>query len=48
MFVPLHCLNFSIGGDQTQHILWRLQNGELEDLLPKVSLASVYVIIMLL
>lgn len=26
---PLHALNFGIGGDQTQHVLWRLQNGEL-------------------
>jgi len=36
MFVPLHCLNFCIGGDQTQHLLWRIQNGELENLAPKV------------
>lgn len=36
MFVPLHCLNFGIGGDQTQNILWRLQNGELEGFSPKV------------
>ncbi|XP_070549322.1 platelet-activating factor acetylhydrolase IB subunit alpha1-like [Ptychodera flava] len=35
-FVPMHCLNFGIGGDATQHVLWRLQNGELDDLKPKV------------
>ena len=35
-FAPLHCLNFGIGGDQTQHVLWRLHNGELECLKPKV------------
>ncbi|WAR05809.1 PA1B2-like protein [Mya arenaria] len=35
MFEPLHCLNFGIGGDQTQHVLWRVQNGELENLEPK-------------
>ena len=37
MFVPLHCLNFGIGSDQTQHVLWRVQNGELDNFLPKVS-----------
>jgi len=36
MFVPLHCLNFGVGGDQTQHVLWRLTNGELEGFSPKV------------
>ncbi|ESN96576.1 hypothetical protein HELRODRAFT_163653 [Helobdella robusta] len=36
LFVPLHCLNFGIGSDQTQNVLWRLQNGELEDFAPKV------------
>ncbi|ESO94615.1 hypothetical protein LOTGIDRAFT_145016 [Lottia gigantea] len=36
MFEPLHCINFGIGGDQTQHVLWRIQNGELEDVKPKV------------
>ena len=29
-FSPLKSLNFGIGGDRTQHVLWRLQNGELE------------------
>lgn len=36
LFVPMHCLNFSIGGDQTQHLLWRLMNGELDNLSPKI------------
>ncbi|XP_062594996.1 platelet-activating factor acetylhydrolase IB subunit alpha2-like [Saccostrea cucullata] len=36
MFEPLHCLNFGIGGDQTQNILWRLMNGELDTLEAKV------------
>ncbi|RXG53459.1 Platelet-activating factor acetylhydrolase IB subunit beta [Armadillidium vulgare] len=34
-FVPMHSLNFGIGGDQTQNVLWRLHNGELECLKPK-------------
>eukprot|EP00057_Strongylocentrotus_purpuratus_P031759 XP_785569.2 PREDICTED: platelet-activating factor acetylhydrolase IB subunit gamma [Strongylocentrotus purpuratus] len=36
MFIGYHCLNFGLGGDQTQHVLWRLQNGELENIQPKV------------
>lgn len=28
--------NFAWGGDRTQHILWRLENGELDGLRPKV------------
>lgn len=29
-FMPLKSLNFGVGGDRTQHVLWRLQNGEME------------------
>ena len=36
-FEPLKSANFGIGGDQTQHVLWRLQDGkELEGISPKV------------
>jgi lysophospholipase L1-like esterase len=28
-------VNFGIGGDRTQHVLWRIQNGELEGISPK-------------
>ena len=30
LFVPLDVANFGIGGDTTQGVLWRMQNGELE------------------
>uniref|UniRef100_A0A2K6LFM2 Platelet-activating factor acetylhydrolase IB subunit alpha2 n=3 Tax=Colobinae TaxID=9569 RepID=A0A2K6LFM2_RHIBE len=36
LFSPLHALNFGIGGDTTRHVLWRLKNGELENIKPKV------------
>ncbi|XP_055082752.1 platelet-activating factor acetylhydrolase IB subunit beta isoform X2 [Periophthalmus magnuspinnatus] len=36
LFSPLHALNFGIGGDTTCNVLWRLQNGELENISPKV------------
>jgi lysophospholipase L1-like esterase len=40
-FVPLHAANFGIGGDRTQHVLWRLQNGELEGIHPKVVMLMI-------
>lgn len=36
LFSPLHALNFGVGGDATQHVLWRLSNGELDNIRPKV------------
>lgn len=33
--------NFGIGGDRTQHVLWRLQNGELEGITPKVMMLMI-------
>ena len=33
--------NFGIGGDRTQHVLWRIQNGELDTIAPKVVVLMV-------
>lgn len=35
-YEPLHAANFGIGGDRTQHVLWRITNGELDGIHPKV------------
>jgi len=35
-FAPLRAANFGISGDRTQHVLWRMANGELTGLQPKV------------
>jgi lysophospholipase L1-like esterase len=34
-YAPLKAANFGIGGDRTQHVLWRLRNGEAEGYQPK-------------
>ena len=33
--------NFGIGGDQTQHVLWRITNGELDGIKPKVAVIMI-------
>ena len=33
--------NFGIGGDRTQHVLWRIQNGELNGLKPKAAVLMI-------
>ncbi len=35
-FAPLKAANFGTGGDRTEHVLWRLQNGNFDGLKPKL------------
>jgi hypothetical protein len=35
-FGKLHPVNAGIAWDQTQHVMWRIQNGELDDIHPRV------------
>lgn len=35
LFSPLHALNFGGIGDETQHVLWRIENGELKHIKPQ-------------
>jgi lysophospholipase L1-like esterase len=40
-FEPLHAANFGIGGDRTQHVLWRIENGELDGYSPKAAVLMI-------
>lgn len=40
-FEPLKSANFGIGGDRTQHVLWRIAQGEMEGIKPKVAVVMI-------
>jgi beta-glucosidase len=35
------CLNFGVGGDRTEHVLWRFEQGQLDGLKPKVAVVMI-------
>jgi lysophospholipase L1-like esterase len=40
-YAPRHALNLGISGDQTQHVLWRLEHGNLEGITPKLAIVMI-------
>jgi lysophospholipase L1-like esterase len=40
-YAPLHAANFGISGDRTQHVLWRIEHGELDAIKPKVTILMI-------
>jgi lysophospholipase L1-like esterase len=38
---PRNAADFGIGGDRTQHVLWRIENGEVEGITPKVTVLMI-------
>lgn len=40
-YAPRHALDFGIGGDKTQNVLWRLSNMSIQNLKPKVAVVLI-------
>ncbi len=40
-FAPLKPMNAGIGGDRTEHVLWRLDNGNIKGIAPKVAVIMI-------
>lgn len=40
-YAPRNAVNLGIGGDRTQHVLWRLDNGNLEGIHPKAAVVMI-------
>jgi len=35
------CINFGVGGDRTEHVLWRFENGQLDGIKPKAAVLMI-------
>jgi len=40
-YAPLNAANFGIGGDTTENVLWRILNGEIDGVSPKVAVLMI-------
>lgn len=40
-YTPRHAVNLGIGGDRTQHVLWRLDNGNIKGIHPKAAVLMI-------
>jgi beta-glucosidase len=40
-YAPRNAVNLGIGGDRTQHVLWRLDNGNIEGISPKAAVLMI-------
>ncbi len=40
-YAPHHALNLGIGSDHTQHVLWRLEHGNIDGLAPKAAVVLI-------
>lgn len=40
-YAPRNAVNLGIGGDRTQHVLWRLDNGNIDGISPKLAMLMI-------
>lgn len=40
-YAPRNAANLGFGGDRTEHVLWRLQNGEVDNIDPKLAVLMI-------
>jgi len=40
-YTPRNAVNLGIGGDRTQHVLWRLDNGNIDGIKPKLAVLMI-------